>query len=352
MTKQWKWIYRLAITLLVFIILFVLMKLSPLWQPILNVIVAVFIPFIISAFIAYLLHPFVERTHDAGLPRPYAILIIYFLFFGGIGLAIYKGTPLIISQLKELADNFPEVANTYRGWIEKIHSSTSRWPDGIHERIELLVTDFEALIADYSAKIINGFKGLLNSIFVLIVIPFVVFYLLKDYDLVKRTAWYLTPRKWRKGGIAFLKDVDISLGNYIRGQLLVCLVIGLLATVSLWLAGMEYPLVLGIIIGVTNIIPYFGPFIGALPAVIIAATISVKMVLIVVVIIFALQFTEGNILSPLIVGKSLHIHPVIIIFALLLGGEIGGIVGLIVAVPIFAVLKVTIMHISKHFIEH
>ena len=300
---------------------------------------------------AYLLHPFVEKTHETGLPRPIAILIIYLLFFGGIGFGLYKGIPVITAQLKELADNFPDVANTYRGWIQDIHSSTSRWPDGVHERIELLITDFETFIADYVAKIINGLKGFIGSIFIIIVIPFIVFYLLKDYDLVKRTAWYLTPRKWRKGGIAFIKDVDKSLGNYIRGQLLVCLTIGVLATISLWLAGMKYPLVLGVIIGITNIIPYFGPIIGALPAVIIAATVSVQTVIIVIIIIFGLQFIEGNILSPLIVGRSLHIHPVVIIFAILLGGEIGGIIGLIVAVPIFAVLKVTILHVMKHFVE-
>lgn len=152
--------------------------------------------------------------------------------------------------------------------------------------------------------------------------------------------------------MAFLHDVDRSLGSYIRGQLTVCTIIGLLATVSLWLAGIRYPLVLGVIIGITNIIPYFGPVIGAFPAIIIAATISVKMVFLVIIIIFGLQFIEGNILSPLIVGKSLHIHPVLIILALLIGGEIAGVVGLILAVPVFAVLKVTITHISSHFIKH
>ncbi|MFE7063003.1 AI-2E family transporter [Sutcliffiella sp. NPDC057660] len=352
MNNQWKWLLRLGTLLLVMIILYVWMKLSPFWTPILRIILTVSIPFFISVFITYLLHPVVEYTHNRGLPRPVAILIIYLLFFGGIGWLGYKGIPVIIDQLWELSENFPKLAQTYSDWIKQIHTSTSTWPDGIHEKVDQTFSEFEDMLSSLLVKVIAGLKGILNSFFILIVIPFIVFYLLKDYDQVKKTVWYLTPRKWRKPGMAFLHDVDQSLGSYIRGQLTVCIIIGLLATVSLWLTGMRYPLVLGVIIGITNIIPYFGPVIGAFPAIIIAATISVKMVFLVIIIIFGLQFVEGNILSPLIVGKSLHIHPVLIILALLIGGEIAGVVGLILAVPVFAVLKVTITHISSHFIKH
>ncbi len=334
------------------IILYVFMKLSPFWTPVLKVIMTVSIPFFISIFITYLLHPIVEYTYNRGVPRPLAILLIYLIFFGALGLIGYKGIPIIIDQLWELSDNFPRLSRIYSDWIKQIHSSTSGWPDGIHERVDQTFTEFEGMLSNLLVKVISGLKGIINSFFIIIVIPFIVFYLLKDFDQVKKTMWYLTPRKWRQSGMLFLKDVDKSLGSYIRGQLTVCIIIGGLATISLWLVGMKYPLVLGIIIGITNIIPYFGPIIGAFPAVIIAATISVKMVIFVLIIIFGLQFIEGNILSPLIVGKSLHIHPVLIILALLIGGEIGGVVGLILAVPIFAVLKVTITHISSHFINH
>jgi predicted PurR-regulated permease PerM len=350
--NQKKWLLRLGTLLLVMVILYVFMKLSPLWQPVLRIIFTISIPFFISIFITYLLHPVVEYTHNRGMPRPIAILLIYLLFFSGIGLTLYKGIPVIIEQLRDLSENFPLLAETYSGWIKQIHTSTSRWPDGIHDKVDQTFGEFEGMLSNLLARVVAGLKGLLNSFFILIVIPFIVFYLLKDYDQVKKAVWYLTPRKWREPGMVFLKDVDLSLGSYIRGQLMVCLIIGILATFSLWLAGMKYPLVLGVIIGITNIIPYFGPIIGAFPAVVIAATISVKMVFIVIIIIFSLQFIEGNILSPLVVGKSLHIHPVFIIMALLIGGEIAGIVGMILAVPIFAVLKVTLAHLTAHFIKH
>ncbi|HJV32285.1 MAG TPA: AI-2E family transporter, partial [Bacillales bacterium] len=155
----------------------------------------------------------------------------------------------------------------------------------------------------------------------------------------------------RAPGIKFLKDVDESLGSYIRGQFLVCTIIGGIAALLFWIFDLKYPLILGLIIGATNVIPYFGPIIGAVPAIIIAITMSGKLVIITIVIIFLLQFLEGNILSPYIVGKSLHMHPLMIMLALTAGGEMGGIMGLILAVPILAVLKVAVIHGKEHFIQ-
>ena len=117
--------------------------------------------------------------------------------------------------------------------------------------------------------------------------------------------------------------------------------LGLIAGVSFWLFGLPYPLIL-VAIGITNVIPYFGPFIGAVPSLLLSLAISAKAVIIVIVTIFILQFIEGNILSPLIVGRSLRMHPVVIMLALLAGGELAGIPGMILAVPAAAVLKVTI----------
>jgi predicted PurR-regulated permease PerM len=347
-----KWFLRFVILLLAFSSIYVFMKLQPIWYPITALLKTVFTPFFIAAFITYLLHPVVEKIHQNGIPRPLAILLIYIIFFGGIGYGIYKGVPVIIQQLKDLLENYPQFVRNYRNWVDTIHSQTSNWPDGLHERVEQGFIQIERWLEQVIENIAIGLTQIFDSILLFALIPFLVFYLLKDFNEVKKAVWYLTPTKWRKPGIRFLKDIDQSLGNYIRGQLFVCFVIGIAASIGLWISGMRYPLLLGSIIGITNIIPYFGPFIGAVPAVIIAATISFKMVLIVAGMIFILQFLEGNILSPLIVGKSLHMHPIVIMFALLFGGEAGGVLGLILAVPILAVLKVTILHAKAHFLKH
>ncbi|MFZ3588269.1 AI-2E family transporter [Bacillus sp. DJP31] len=346
------WLFRLLAILIALLCIYVFSKLEPLWSPILHVIIAILIPFLIATFITYLLHPLVEKIHSKRIPRLVAILIIYSLFFGGLAFAIYKGIPQILIQIKEFGNTVPFLFEKYRGWSHMIHEQSQQLPDGLHERIEQSLISVEEGIAASLASVINTLKGIINYILIIALIPFIVFYMLKDYELIKKTAWYLTPRRFRRSGIRFLKDIDQSLGGYIRGQLLVCSIIGLLASIGFWFMKMNYPLLLGTIIGITNVIPYFGPVIGAVPAVLIAITMPGKMVLWVVVLIFTLQFIEGNLLSPLIVGRSLHMHPVFIMFALLAGGELSGIVGLIFAVPTLAIVKVTLLHAKAHFSKH
>ncbi|MEH7379844.1 AI-2E family transporter [Bacillus sp. JJ1533] len=343
-----KWIFRLSLSLLAFLTIYIFLKLAPIWLPIVSLLKTFLIPFIISVFITYLLHPIIEKLSYRGVPKTLAILLIYFVFFGGIGIALYKGIPVILAQLKDLAESIPEFSKTYRVWLIEIESGTSKLPAFVHGQLDDLLNSAEDYVDYLLSKTIEIFKGLLNSIFIIAIIPFIVFYMLKDHDQMIKALWYITPRRLRKAGQLFFRDVDESLGNYIRGQLIVCLLVGTTAAVAFWISGMKYPLLFGSIVGVTNIIPYFGPIIGAIPAAIIAATISIKMLIIVVIVVFGLQFIEGNLLSPIIVGKSLRLHPIVIIAALLVGGEIGGVVGLIIAVPLVAILKVFIVHAKQH----
>ncbi|SFA56138.1 Predicted PurR-regulated permease PerM [Anoxybacillus pushchinoensis] len=338
---------RVTKMLLVVILIYFVVKLKNVWLPFLHMLIKLITPFLIAAFITYLLHPVVESIHRRGMPRALAILFIYALFFGGVGFAIYKGTPLFIAQLEDLNKSLPMFVRTYEQWTTTIHEETATWPYDVHKWVEALITEAESFISEAVTGTIIGLKQWINRLIVFLIIPFIAFYMLKDVELIKKTAWELTPNKWRKKGVQFLRDVDKTLGGYIRGQLFVCLLIGTAATISFWLIGMKYPLLLGIIVGVTNVIPYFGPIIGAIPAAIIAATVSMNMLLLTVGIIFVLQFIEGNILSPLIVGKSLHLHPLIIMFSLFVGGEVGGVLGLIVAVPIVAIAKATFTHIRS-----
>ncbi|WP_026693822.1 AI-2E family transporter [Peribacillus kribbensis] len=349
MNIQVKWYYRLGFLLLVFVVLYVFFKLRPIWVPLLGILVTAALPFIIGGFIAYLLHPVVEKLHSRGLPRGISILIIYLIFFGGMGFALYKGVPAMVEQVKELSASAPAVAERYREWFNSMHKQTSSWPFGLHERLEEGISLFEKRMDSLLDMVMKSVMRVFDFILLIALIPFVAFYFLKDIEAMKGTLWYLTPNRWRTSGASFLKDVDQSLGNYIRGQFLVCAIIGGLSTILFWAIGMKYPLLFGVIIGVTNIIPYFGPIIGAIPAMLIAAAVSLKLMAVVALIVFGLQFIEGNVLSPFIVGKSLAMHPLIIMAALLIGGETGGIPGLILAVPVLAIVKVAVIHSKDHF---
>lgn len=342
-----KWLIRFVSLLVILLCGYVFLLLAPVWQPILTVTLRVLLPFIIAGVITYLLHPIVEQMKSIGIARPISILLIYFVLILIFAYLIIKVTPYIIEELKDLIENVPHLVNIYRELVSDFYKQTSMMPSGFRVKAEGWFTNIETIAAEGLVETVASLRGLVDNLLMIIIVPFLVFYLLKDFLLIEKTAWYFTPRKWRTTGRELLKNINISLGNYIRGQILVCIIVAIIATVGLLLIGMPYAVILGIFIGITNIIPYFGPIIGALPVAIIAFTESFHLVLLGLVVNFTIQLVEGNILSPLIVGKSLHIHPILIMFSLIVGAEVGGVLGLIIAVPVLAVIKVFVMHIRQ-----
>ncbi|WP_230200078.1 AI-2E family transporter [Bacillus niameyensis] len=344
-------VYKLIIILMIFLILYCFLLIKPLWKPILTAVFIGLVPFLISGFIAFLLHPLVVKLEKVGLNRTLSILLIYILFFAGLGYGLYIGIPLLIKQMREFSEQLPHLIGHYRDLIHNLEASTSRFPIGIQEQVDERIEDLEKWFNQLIAKSSDLFVKLIDFIVVIVVIPFISFYMLKDVELIKRATWYITPKKWRENGLLFLEAVNLSLGGYFRGQFLVCSIVAVLASIILGLLGVQYPVFLGLIIGITNIIPYFGPLIGAFPAVAIAMMTSVKLAIFTFAALLILQFLEGNVLSPFIVGKSLHMHPLFIIGALIIGGELFGVAGMILAVPVFAIIKIAIIHSRDYFIQ-
>ncbi|MBM7554667.1 AI-2E family transporter [Thalassobacillus pellis] len=338
-------LYKIVLLIFVLLCLFLLAKLFPYYNGMLLGLWRIMIPFLISGFIAFLLHPIVEKLHEASMPRWAAILVIFSTFFAAAGFAIYKGLPRMIDQLKALNDQLPEFAEAYRGFINGIYQRTSDFPEGFHDQLSEILISMEAWANERITMLLASLSNMVEVMIIAAVIPVLTFYFLKDFDRMKGVCKKLTPKRFQSEGKHLLEDISISLGGYIRGQLLVCLFVGLFSFLGFWIIGIKYPLLLGIVIGATNIIPYFGPLLGAIPAVIIAMTTSWKMVVFVLITIIIVQMLEGNLLSPYIVGKSIHIHPILIILALLVGEEVAGVLGMILAVPVLTCLKVLLEHL-------
>lgn len=328
-----------------------MLLLKPIWNPIVKALLIALLPFIIGGFIAYLLHPLVEKLDLLGLNRIASLSIIYLLFFGGTGYLLYLIIPVFIDQMKHFSDHMPQLVGHYKGWVRDIDQTTSRWPDGMQNQIEERMIAFEEWLNQSIEKGFEVIMALMNFAFVFALVPIISFYLLKDLDHVNKVAWYITPSKWRNKAKEFLSAVNVSLGGYIRGQFIVCVLIGVVATIAFWILDIKYPILLGTIIAFTNIIPYFGPIIGAIPVMAIAILSSVKQAVLALIIILVLQFLEGNFISPYIVGKSIDMHPLFIIAALIIGGEVAGIIGMIIAVPLLAILKIAIIHSRDHLIR-
>ncbi|MBO8173464.1 MAG: AI-2E family transporter [Bacillaceae bacterium] len=345
-------LYLLVIALLATAVLYMLLLINPILKGVWDLLKTIVIPFFTGVAIAYLLHPVVEKLNRRGVPRSVAVLLIYALFFLFMTVVLMNAIPVFIKQMKELGEHLPELTAIYQDWIREFQIHKYDFPQGIQQGLEQGIMQMEQGTSLLVSGLVDSFRDKLEYLFLFAIVPFVVFYLLKDMKTMQRLVLTFVPSRHRKKFTRLVGDVDHALGNYIRGQLMVCGVVGTLAYVGYLIIGIKYPLILASIIAVSNVIPYLGPFIGAAPAVLLALTISWKMTVSVVIVNILVQILEGNVVSPLIVGRTLHMHPLLIIFAVLVGGEMAGIPGMILAVPALAILKVITQHVFLYYVKH
>lgn len=330
----------------VFLFIFLLVILFPYYKKAFAFVGSIILPFLIASFIAYLLHPLVKWMYNQHIHKAIAILLIYLLFLSSTTYGIYLLYPKIIVQLRDLSDQLPIYTQMYENIMRNIDDSTATLPIPIHESIEQLIVKIELAVEQSIGRIIGGLTKLVDFIFVLMLIPVLVFYYLKDFTTIKQTIRKLIPKKYRPSVYALGKSIDDRLGKYIRGQFIISLFVMIASFAAYKIIGIEFALLLAISMGIANIIPYFGPIIGAVPAVLITVTTSVHLVWFVLLSIVLIQVIESNLLSPYILGKSVRIHPIVIIFSLVVGGKVFGIIGMMLAVPVLAVI-LAIIHHSK-----
>ncbi|WP_246001088.1 AI-2E family transporter [Oceanobacillus piezotolerans] len=345
--RRYRYLIWIIFGILTFLFIYLLVKTYPFYSEIFSFLWRLLIPFIIASLIAYLLYPVIEKLDHYNIHRGIAILFIYILFFGGVGFLIYRIYPQVIHQVRDLTNNFPLFMDMYRNSIQQVYNFTSFLPENVHDKMDDIILGIENSLDILLSKLISGFTRIFDMVIVITVIPVLVFYFLKDYDKMKNFVKGFIPHKFVGKTSEVIHAIDDSLGKYIRGQLIVCLFVSITSMLIFKLLDLEYALLLAIVMGITNIIPYFGPILGAIPAVIIAYTTTgqIKLIFFVLIGILVIQIIEGNLLSPYIVGKSVAIHPVAIIFALLLGGELFGVIGLIFAVPLLTIGKVIVNHV-------
>ncbi len=352
MDKMWKnRLFQIMIYgLLALLILYLLILVKPVFMSIYVFLRAVLAPFFIAMIISYVLNPVVCLLNDRKVPRTIAVLLIYAVFIVAAAVVAVNLIPAFITQLKELNEHLPDLSMRAQSLADGFNDNRFI-PESVREGINQSLVKMEQAVSESVTHFLEEIGTTINLVFVAFIIPFLAFYMLKDFQLIEKTALTFVPKKHRVKTVKLLMDIDMALGNYVRGQFIVCLIIGALGYLGYWIIGLPYALLLASVVAVFNIIPYLGPFFGAAPAIIMASTVSVKMILLVIVVNMVVQNLEGNVVSPQVVGRTLHMHPLLIIFALLVGGELAGIVGLILAVPMFAVLKVIFQHVIVYYIQ-
>lgn len=340
----------LIYTILLLFVIYFLLLLKPILVIIFSFLKTVLGPFIVAMIISYVLNPIVTMLAERKVPRTMAVLLIYAVFFTILTVILVNFIPMFIDQMQELNKHLPELSMRAQGLVVQFNNN-DLLPESLREGVNKSLVLWERKISESLLAFVNNIGSMVGALFVIFVVPFLAFYILKDFEVFERAVIRYVPKSHRKNTIRLLKDIDDALGSYIRGQLLVCVIVGTLAYVGYLLVGMPYALLLASIVAITNVIPYIGPFIGAAPALLMASTVSLKMMLLVIIVNTICQILEGNIISPQVVGRTLHLHPLIIIFALLVGGQLAGVVGMILAVPIFAACKVIVQHMFAYYVR-
>jgi predicted PurR-regulated permease PerM len=339
--------------LLILTIIWVSTKISFMFEPIGIFFTTVFFPILITGFLYFLLNPVVNFLERKKLPRLAAILIIYVLFASLLVLAIGNLVPAVTKQATELANDLPVFADKTTDFFYDVVQS-SEFKSFRDEQREMIDTVQERVI-EYANTLPNqltnglrGFFGIVTNIaIILVTVPFLLFYMFKDGHRFPQAVSRFIPADYRDEGLKILKETGETLSAYIQGQVLVASMVGILAFIGYLVIDLRYALIMALIVAFTNIIPYVGPIIGGAPAVLVAFFDSPTKALLVVVVILVAQQVEGNFLSPMILGKSLDTHPATIIIILLAAGNLAGVLGMVLAVPTYAVTKTIILNLVR-----
>ena len=299
-------------------------------------------PFLLAAALAYLANPLVNAFERREIPRSLAIILVYTVFVVAAVLTIYGLIPAWTRELNAVLLNLPLMA-------QQIERSTLNWVNNLvrlpgsellKEVITVSIHRGEMILENLSARVLDSLLGLFPRAFNLVLAPFLAYYILRDQELIRTTLLSLVPHDKRHDVQDVLREVNRVIAGFLRGQIIVSIFVGSFIGLALLLLQVDYALLIGAFAGLLDIIPYFGPIIGAIPAVALALLKSPVTALWVIVAFVAANQIESMVLQPRIVGGHVGLHPLTVIFAILAGGKLLGIWGMLVAVPLTAAIKV------------
>lgn len=308
-------------------------------------------PFIYGLALAYILEPAIRGLERRRIKRVWAILIIFAVFLGL--LIVFVGTfiPRLSEDIGMLLRELPALTKNLIEITEKI--KTGEMIPFIENMGEFIDIDQEIQLLNKSIG--NILKGVINrvvkssgTLIDIIMTPVIAFYLLKDKEILIQKIKGAIPKKYKKKTHELYLDLDRSFGGFIKGQLIVAIFIGTLTGVGCYLIGIPYALTVGVIAGITNIIPYFGPFLGGVLPVLLGLINNPMDALWVVLLMLVVQQVESAFLSPQIMSHSVGIHPLLVMFSVLFFGNALGIIGMIIGVPLMAGMII----ISKHLLAN
>ena len=301
----------------------------------------------LSAVLAYILNPAVLYLESRGMKKIYAVFTLYLIIAGVIFILAFLVMPGIAREVRNLAENMPRYFSNIKSFVDRLNVLYTQYMGGLppmFQGIQKAVIDGIGRIELSLGNSINSlFQGLVNSftkIVTLVLSPILVFYFLVDKEVFKVKIKQLIPVKYKEDIFYLAGEIELSVSKFIRGRIIMAICVGIGTTIFLLILGVDFAIVIGFLTTIGDVIPYIGPFMAFVPAVIFAFISSPIKALWVSIFFVLLQWAENNLLGPKILGTSTGMHPLIILLAIIIGGAMFGVLGMILSVPFIAIARI------------
>ncbi|HHT6486740.1 TPA: AI-2E family transporter [Listeria monocytogenes] len=352
---QNKFVLGLLIFLLVALDIYVLTKIAFIFDPLMVILKTVAAPIILAGISYYLFNPIIDWLEKHKWKRGWAIALLYLVIIGLLILLFSFVIPAVKDQIVSLFKSFPGYWDQITQKFDEF--SRSSLFDQIKDKLNTNMSDIMKTLSTKGTSVINSAISSIGSIvgtvtevvLAIVTTPLVLFYLLKDGKKLPDFLLKMLPVNGRAHTRQVLGEANHQISSYIRGQIIVSLCIGILLFIGYLIIGLPYALTLAIIAACTSIVPYLGPAIAITPAIIIAIVTSPWLLIKLIIVWCVVQLLEGKFISPQVMGKTLKVHPITILFVILVAGNLFGVLGVIFAVPGYAVLKVIVTHVFIWF---
>ncbi|WP_137597194.1 AI-2E family transporter [Paucilactobacillus kaifaensis] len=344
------------VVLLILLILLISSKLPWLFRPLQQFMSIVGLPIVLAGVFYYLLNPLVDRLERRfKINRTLTISAVFVIVILLLGWGIWSIIPVINQQIQAMIQALPSylkhISNDINGLISQ--PMFNRFQDQVNHLSDLASKELSQRSSAYVKSTVNSLGNVLGTLttvlVALVTMPFILFYLLRDGKQLPKYLVQFVPNKMRPSFLTVLGEINRQISNYVRGQLTVAFFVAIMFWLGYLVIGLKYALTIGIIAGILNMIPYLGSFLAMIPAILVGAFVSPWMLVKVLLVFVVEQTIEGRVLSPLILGSNLKIHPVTIIIVLLASGKMFGVLGVIFGIPGYAVLKVLVVHLFNWY---
>ncbi|OGS19999.1 MAG: hypothetical protein A2252_01760 [Elusimicrobia bacterium RIFOXYA2_FULL_39_19] len=312
---------------------------------------SILMPFVISAVLAYLLSPLLGILETKGLKRIISVLILYSVF-----LIVFLGSavlllPQIFREVSVLSSNIPEYTRNIKGSIYSLQLNIENKYPIIKQKgiIDDSLKNAESFLNEKTAQIPQYLAEAFSMLSLFVLIPFITFFFLLEGRTGIDFVFQKIPSRYTETILSLICEIDEVLGNFFRGQFIESSCVGVLSMIGLLILGVDYAVIIGIIAGLANMIPYLGPFAGTVPALIVGFIKfqNISIMIKIIAMFSIVQFIDNNIIQPIILSHGVNLHPVTVIFSIMAGAQVAGVIGMFLAVPVVCIIKATFLIIVR-----